>query len=216
MLLTKFTHACVRLEQDDRRLLVDPGIWTEEAAFEGVDAILVTHEHADHLDATRLAEVLRGQRPPQIVGSTAVVNAVATAAGRAVGAAPGLVEVGPEDRRDIAGFEVQVVGGPHAEVYGGLPSVDNRGYLVDGSVYHPGDALRGPRVAVETLLLPTAGPWLKLSEALDFLRATAPRRAISVHDALMSVRGAGVTDRWFLEQGGCDYRRLEPAEALAL
>lgn len=46
--LTKFGHACVRLEKDGRRLVVDPGGLTGPEALDGADAVLVTHEHFDH------------------------------------------------------------------------------------------------------------------------------------------------------------------------
>ncbi|HET6987492.1 MAG TPA: MBL fold metallo-hydrolase, partial [Kribbella sp.] len=55
MKLTKFAHACVRLEKDGKVLLVDPGSFSEPAAFERADAILVTHEHQDHLDVDRVS-----------------------------------------------------------------------------------------------------------------------------------------------------------------
>jgi hypothetical protein len=57
MRLIKFTHACVRLEDGDRRLLIDPGIWTEREAYQGVTDILVTHEHDDHIDIERITDL---------------------------------------------------------------------------------------------------------------------------------------------------------------
>lgn len=36
------------------------------------------------------------------------------------------------------------------------------------------------------LALPTAAPWLKAGEAVDFLRAVAPRLAVPVHEAVLS------------------------------
>src|SRR5690606_8687004 len=85
-----------------------------------------------------------------------------------------------------AGFTVQAVGGEHAEIYEGKPGIANLGYIVDGAVYHPGDALFVPPVSVPTLLLPVSGPWLKTAESLDFVRAIQPQRAIPIHDALLS------------------------------
>ena len=57
MLITKFTHSCVRLEKAGRVLVIDPGMWSEAGALLGADAVLVTHEHVDHVDPVRLAGI---------------------------------------------------------------------------------------------------------------------------------------------------------------
>jgi hypothetical protein len=36
------------------------------------------------------------------------------------------------------------------------------------------------------LLLPTGAPWLKVSEAVDYLRAVAPRTAVPIHEAVLA------------------------------
>ena len=51
MRLTKLGHSCVRLEKDGATLVIDPGGWSEPtAALQDAAAVLVTHEHPDHLD----------------------------------------------------------------------------------------------------------------------------------------------------------------------
>ncbi|WP_372455652.1 MBL fold metallo-hydrolase [Sphaerisporangium fuscum] len=55
VILTKSGHACVRLEKNGRSLVIDPGRLTPEPdVLTGAEAVLVTHEHFDHLDADRL------------------------------------------------------------------------------------------------------------------------------------------------------------------
>ncbi len=49
MQLTKLGHACVRLEKDGAVLVIDPGAWSGDDAIGGAGAVLVTHEHPDHL-----------------------------------------------------------------------------------------------------------------------------------------------------------------------
>ena len=83
------------------------------------------------------------------------------------------------------------------------------GFVLAG-VYHPGDALHVPDVDVETLLVPVSAPWLKLREGLDFVRAVAPARAFPIHDAMFSDIGNAGVDRWMVQEGGTDYRRLTP------
>src|SRR5512143_507891 len=142
MEITKFTHACVRLEQDGRVLVIDPGEWSERAAIDGAGAVLVTHEHADHIAVGRLA-----------------------AAGIPVFAPVGADVDGVELTRvvsgqvfEAAGFSIRAVGDRHALIYGGLPDCPNLGYIVDGATYHPGDALFVPDEPIETLFVPAQAP----------------------------------------------------------
>ena len=201
MRLIKYTHAAVRLEQDGRTLLLDPGIFTEDSAYEGVSHILVTHEHADHVSAEKLTAQLALNPALRVYTNATVAQQLAGALGGAVHT----VEVG--DRFEVNGFGVEAVGGKHAEIYEGLPGCANVGFIVDG-VYHPGDALHVPSSEVATLLVPTAAPWLKLAEGLDFVRAVKPRRAFSIHDAMLSRIGEAGVDNWMTMKGGTEYARI--------
>jgi L-ascorbate metabolism protein UlaG (beta-lactamase superfamily) len=209
MRLIKYTHACVRLEQDGRSLLLDPGTWAEDDAFEGVSDVLVTHEHADHIDAERLVKAY--QSNPDLR-----VYLPAAAAGQLDGMADGVTVVDVGDTFSAAGFSVRAVGGAHAEIYEGLPGCANVGFIVDEAVYHPGDSVFVPGSSVHTLLVPTAAPWLKLAEAIDFVRAVRPARAFSIHDAMLSGRGEVGVDRWLSGRGGTDYARIPPGQSVEL
>jgi len=212
MLITKYTHACVRIEDGDRRLLLDPGIWTEPAAYEGVTDILVTHEHADHFAVEQIA-ALYGDRELRIHGH-ASLRAVAEEDGApTVAAAIQPVAVG--DRFTAAGFEVVAVGGAHAETYEGLPGCANVGFIVEG-VYHPGDSYFVPTEPVETLLVPASGPWTKLADALDFTRAVTPGRAFPIHDEMNSARGNENFDGWLDHAGRTTYQRIPLGDSATL
>jgi L-ascorbate metabolism protein UlaG (beta-lactamase superfamily) len=209
MRLTKYTHACVRLEKDGQALVIDPGEWSEPDALIGAAAVLVTHEHVDHVDAEVLRAAQTGN-PALVVHTNAAVAAQLGEKGVTAQA------VGAGDTFTAAGFSVSVVGGEHAEIYEGLPGCANVGFLLDGGLYHPGDALFVPQADVETLLVPVSAPWLKLAEAIDFVRAVRPRRAFPIHDALLSDLGLRLVDRWIDGKGGTDYGRLAPAESVEL
>ena len=45
MRITKYSHSCLRVEGDGV-LVVDPGVFSERSALDGVDAVLVTHEQS--------------------------------------------------------------------------------------------------------------------------------------------------------------------------
>ncbi len=191
-------HSCVRLERDGRVLVIDPGVWSEPRALRGADAVLVTHEHIDHVDELRLA----GLGVPVYAPAGVDLHSVA-----AVG-----VEAG--DTFTAAGFEITAVGGRHAAVLPGQSTCANLGYLVESALYHPGDALDAPAVPVDTALVPMQAAWLKTSEAVTFLRAVAPRRAVGIHDGQVNHRGRASINSWLDEESGTDYHWLPPGTSL--
>ena len=207
MLLTKYGHACVRLDLDGGSVVLDPGTYSPDVDLAGVADVLVTHEHADHIDVDRLVPLVRdGLR---LHTNADVAASLASDHGLEVHA------VRPGETFTVAGVDVQVVGGEHAEIYRGLPGCANVGFVLAG-LYHPGDALHVPDVEVATLLAPVSAPWLKLREALDFVRAVAPARAFPIHDAMFSDIGNAGVDRWMVNEGGTDYRRLAAGESTEL
>jgi len=208
MRLTKYTHACVRLQDGDRQLVIDPGIWSEGTALEGVSHVLITHEHADHVDVDKLAAA-------QLANADLKVYAHADVAAQLEKLGDAVVTVASGDEFDAGGFRVRVVGGAHAEIYDGLPGCANIGFVVDG-VYHPGDSLFVPDVPVTTLLVPTSAPWLKLAEGIDFVRAVGPARAHSIHDAMLSEKGEQILDRWHDLKGNTRYSRIPVGETVDL
>ena len=91
--------------------------------------------------------------------------------------------------------------------------------MIDGKVFHPGDALTVPEDPVETLLLPASAPWLKLSEMIDYGRAVAPRRAYTIHDALLSETGLQVLDNFLgmaVGTGGGTFSQLADGASIDL
>lgn len=198
MRITKYTHSCVRLEHAGSVLVIDPGTWSEAYALDGVDAVLVTHEHTDHVDALRLAGL----------GAPVYAPAEARIAGLDV------IGVRPGEQFTAAGFQVRAVGGRHATIHGGKPDCANLGYLVEESLYHPGDSLHVPEQPVETLLVPLQASWLKLTEAVDFVNTVAPRQAFGIHDAQINDRGLAGVNGWLAEETAHGYRWLAPREEL--
>jgi L-ascorbate metabolism protein UlaG (beta-lactamase superfamily) len=209
MQLIKYTHACVRLEDGERALVIDPGLWTEPESLTGASDVLITHEHFDHLDADKLVAAQAANPALTVYAGAAVTNQLS-----ALG--DGVVTVSVGDRFSAAGFEVRVVGGEHAEIYEGLPGCANLGYIVGGGLYHPGDALFRPNADIDTLLVPAAAPWLKLAEALDFIREVKPRRAYPIHDAMLSEIGRSSFDNWVGMKGNTDYARIPVGESVTL
>ena len=186
MQLTKHTHATVVLRDGDRALLLDPGAYTPDSAELVADAsaVLITHDHPDHYDASILQAALAAQPDLRVWAPAGVAAELGDHDGRVTAVAPG-------DAFVAGGFDVVAVGGEHAGIHADVPAMPNVGYLIDGAVYHPGDAYFVPEQEVATLLVPTSGPWTKLGELVDFVRAARPARAVQIHDLMLSDTGRG-------------------------
>ncbi|MFF4645760.1 MBL fold metallo-hydrolase [Streptomyces sp. NPDC001389] len=210
MKLTKRLHSCVQLEKDGHTLVIDPGVFSEPDAGLGADALLVTHEHPDHFDEGRLRAALEAN-------PAAALWTLRSVAERMAAAYPGRVHtVGHGDTFTAAGFEVQVHGEQHAVIHPDLPRVTNVGYLVDGSLFHPGDALTVPDAPVDTLMLPVHAPWNKISEVVDYVREVKPRRAIDIHDAYLADLARPIYDGALDNLGGAPHSRLGAGESATL
>jgi L-ascorbate metabolism protein UlaG (beta-lactamase superfamily) len=212
MRITKFGHACVRLEVAGKVVVVDPGVFTEAEAVDGAGAVLITHEHPDHYDLDRLRR------------TDAPVFTIEAVAARVREDAPDVAErltvVVPGQELEVAGVPTRVVGEKHAVIHPELPHFDNSGYLLEAdgrSVYHPGDSLTPPPTDVDVLLLPVSAPWLKVSECIDFGREVGAPKALAIHDMIYSELGLGVVDghlRRFLGDRDVEYLRIEPGTDL--
>lgn len=208
MKLTKHAHACVSLEKDGTRLVVDPGTFTPDAAeaVAQADAVLITHEHFDHFDAQVVAAALEARPGLHVYGTAAVAAALGSHDGRVRVVAAG-------DTFRVGSVTVGVHGHLHARIHPDIPCPDNVGYLLDdGAVHHPGDAYCVPDAPVRTLLLPTSGPWTKLGEAADYVRAVKPERVVEIHELMLSELGRQSTARLLGENGltGIPVEHLEP------
>jgi L-ascorbate metabolism protein UlaG (beta-lactamase superfamily) len=188
MLLTKLGHSCVRLEKDDARLVIDPGVWSGPDVLTGASAILVTHEHNDHLDTGAVGAALTADPDLHLWANESVTSQFAPFSDRVHAVRHG-------DTVNAAGFDVHVYGTDHAVVDRAIPVIRNTGFAVDGQVFHPGDSFTVPGEPVSVLLVPVTAPWLKFSEVADYVRIVAPERGYWIHDALVNDHAAQVLTR---------------------
>jgi L-ascorbate metabolism protein UlaG (beta-lactamase superfamily) len=211
MRITKFGHACVRLETGDHTIVLDPGGFTEPEAVDGATAVLITHEHADHYSADNLR---RTDAPIHTIGAVAAVIREE---------APDLAErlrvVSPGQQFD-PGVPTTAVGEKHAVIHPEMLRFDNSGYLLEVEgirILHPGDSLTVPTVDVDLLLLPVSAPWLKIGECIDFARDVGAQRSLAIHDKVYSDVGLNMADAHLtrmLGERAQTYVRLEPGQDL--
>jgi L-ascorbate metabolism protein UlaG (beta-lactamase superfamily) len=206
MRITKFGHACVRLETDGHVVVLDPGGFTEPEAVDGATAVLITHEHADHYLPDHLR---RTDAPVFTIGAVA-----AKIREDAPDVAERLTVVEPGQQIDV-GVPATVVGEKHAVIHPEMQHFDNSGYLLEVEsqrVYHPGDSLTLPPESVDLLLLPVSAPWLKISECIDFGRDVGAPRSLAIHDKVYSEVGLKMIEAHLTRMLGerqQEYFRLE-------
>lgn len=184
MNITKLGHCCLVLENNGAKILTDPGSFTTEPVktVTGINIILITHEHTDHYHIESVQAVLANNPGAVVVSNSAVAKLLAeknipcTVVGDGQSATVGGA---------AKGVLIEGYGKDHAPIYGTMGLVENTGYMVAGKFYFPGDSFHDPKRAIDVLALPVAGPWMKISEAIDFAKLVKPRTAFGVHDGMI-------------------------------
>jgi L-ascorbate metabolism protein UlaG (beta-lactamase superfamily) len=197
MRITKFGHSCMLLDTGDVRVLIDPGSYSSGfESLDELDGLLLTHQHVDHFDRARILDLLTTNDRAAVVADEQTAQLLADS-GRDVRT------VHEDDRFAVGSVDVTVHGREHVVIHPDLPNVTNVGYFIAETLFHPGDALTVLDRDVEVLALPVGAPWLRIRDAIDYMRAVRPAVAVAVHDrALGSPQLAyGLLERFAAEQG---------------
>ncbi len=179
MKIKKIGHCCFVVEpKKGVRIMTDPGAFSILQIVEkNINAVLITHEHQDHLHVDSLKDILKNNSEAIVITNTAVGQIL-----EANGISYIKIEEG--DRYNIEGVNIIGFGNTHAEIYETFGSVQNTGYMIDNLCY-AGDSFNYPDADVDILALPVAGPWMKIKDAIDFAKNIRPRVCFPIHDAIM-------------------------------
>ena len=225
MELTFHGHACVSLSLSDAggTLVIDPGTFSDTtSALTGADAVLITHDHFDHVDVPVVVEFLRSNLDAHVWAAAPAAHALLEDGAPA----EQVHEAKPSQVLDIAGARVTVGGGDHAVIHPEIQRAVNVTYLVEiegASVFHPGDSYDAPAElpedGLDVLLVPVSAPWMKMRDAIDFARSVPARVVVPIHDVFLSELGHTLTARWLdtARLGGhYTYTRLPVGESLVV
>lgn len=210
MQLTHFGHSCLLAAFDDGSggqvtVLFDPGTFSHGfEGIDGLDAIMITHQHPDHADTARLPALVEANPQAKLYSDPQ------TAA--QLGADWQAVHAGDSFR--LGHLTVRGVGGRHAVIHPEIPVIDNTSYVIGDADHparfmHPGDALFAPGEPVDVLATPAAAPWMKVSEAVDYLRAVAPARAVPIHQGIIDPAARGIFYGRLAEMTDTDFQVLD-------
>ncbi|HEX6416059.1 MAG TPA: MBL fold metallo-hydrolase [Candidatus Saccharimonadales bacterium] len=203
MKLTKYQHACFTVEVEEQILVVDPGVFsTDFIAPSNVAAVIITHEHPDHFDHDFIAQIMDKNPEAVIVAHPSVTSQI-----EVFNVKPAL----PGETLAVGPFNMEFFGGSHAVIHPEIPVIANLAVMVNDLLYYPGDSFVLPEKSVDTLALPASAPWMKVSEAADFMVAVGPRLAFPTHDAILSDAGKSINDallQTFASQNDILYERL--------
>jgi len=184
--------------------MTDPGAFsTMQSETKDISAILITHEHHDHLHIESLQKVLANNLTAIVITNTAVGKLLDEAGIK-------YIKIEENQKYDLGGVSIIGFGNQHAEIYGSYGGVQNTGYMID-SLCYPGDSFNSPNSTVDILALPVAGPWMRIKDAIDYAKALKPRATFPVHDAYIHEWAAFI---WrgpenFLKEAGIEFKKLE-------
>ena len=208
MKIQKIGHCCLLIEDQDVRLLTDPGMFSSgQNELKSIDAVLVSHEHFDHIHLDSVKAILDNNPSVRILTNSAVA--------RMLDDAQIVYElIGDGETAKVGEVTITAVEGPHALIHKSVPQVLNTGFLVSDRLFYPGDAFLNPFWPVEILALPVAGPWLKVSEVIDYAVKMKAKVCFPVHDAIMAnpTMFHGMIKR-LLDAEGIDFVSLDAGQS---
>lgn len=178
MKITKHGHCCLRITVKDLTILTDPGNYNVCPLDGGLDVILITHEHQDHCHLDALQIIMAKNPGAEIITHPGVGKLLDEA---------GIIwtNISSGEVTTRKGVNLKSIGSVHACIHHDLPAVQNTGFLIDETLFYPGDSFELPLVPVDILALPVAGPWMKLSEAIEYVKVVMPKKVFPVHDGML-------------------------------
>jgi L-ascorbate metabolism protein UlaG (beta-lactamase superfamily) len=211
MTITKYEHACLVIEENGSNLVIDPGQFSSSLPkLKNVAAVVLTHVHFDHVDEKKVKQIITDNPGIKVFSTGEVAETFPNLK-------PAVVE--PGSMHQIGPFTLAFFGGEHAVIHPSKPKTQNVGVLVNSVLYYPGDSFALPGRPIKALAAPASAPWLKISEAMDFISEVKPELAFPTHDAILSDEGKQVHDTMLestAKEAGVTYQRIQTGQSITI
>ncbi|HXS14668.1 MAG TPA: MBL fold metallo-hydrolase [Candidatus Saccharimonadales bacterium] len=207
MKITKYLHSCLLIEEEGKVILVDPGNYSYDGKvldinrLNQLDAIVITHEHADHMDIRWLKEILQKFPNAPIFTTQSAKNILGQ---------EGITNVKTEGNEFIS---LQPV--PHEKIWFGTPAQNVLATLF-GKFATPGDSHTFTTNA-EVLALPITAPWGSTTRAVEIALELKPKVVIPIHDWHWkdeARKGFYARLKEYFAQNDIDFKAVETGETV--
>lgn len=177
MRLIRFPQSCLVVEVGGARIAIDPGTFvTARFTLDDLgplDAVLYTHRHADHLDIAVVDDLLA--RDTRLYGNADVTDLLG---------ASRCTTVTDGSPLTVAGVDVLPRDLPHVVLVDGSPGPPNTGFLLDGTLFHPGDGMELTGLTAQAAAVPISGPSISFHDAYRLVRALGAAHVVPIHHDL--------------------------------
>lgn len=189
MKIKKIGHCCLLIQTKEINILTDPGSFsTDQNLITGIDLILITHEHNDHLHTGSLKEIISNNPNVKIFTNSSVGKILDQE-----NISYELLE--GNDVKMINNLLIEAFDSKHEEIFEEIGQVKNTGYFIGEKLFYPGDSYSNPMKEVPVLALPVAGPWCKISDAIRYALEVKPKKAFPVHDGMLQKNKIGASHK---------------------
>jgi L-ascorbate metabolism protein UlaG (beta-lactamase superfamily) len=205
MKITKYEHSCFDIDSVSARLIIDPGMFSSSLTdFSKTTALVITHVHPDHFDKQKVEAIIANNPDVKIFSTEEVAKELP--AGKVTVPALGQIY-------QVGSFTLEFFGGQHAIILPSYPPTKNFGLLVNDTFYYPGDSFTPCPKTHSTMALPVMAPWLKLAEAVSFMKADSARHVLPAHDGFLNSAGHDLINRLLISATEADGKKYHALKA---